>query len=69
MVNNAGVMACPQAKTADGFELQFGSNHLGHFVMTCLLAPALRRAAPSRVVSVSSRGHHMSPIVFEDIQF
>src|SRR5215468_1970784 len=69
LVNNAGVMACPQAKTADGFELQFGSNHLGHFLMTCLLAPALLRATPSRVVSVSSRGHHMSPVVFDDIQF
>ena len=69
MVNNAGVMACPQAKTADGFELQFGSNHLGHFLATCLLAPALRKGAPSRVVSVSSRGHHLSPVVFDDIQF
>jgi len=69
LVNNAGVMACPPAKTADGFELQFGSNHVGHFLMTCLLVPALRRAAPSRVVSVSSRGHHMSPVVFDDIQF
>jgi NAD(P)-dependent dehydrogenase (short-subunit alcohol dehydrogenase family) len=69
LVNNAGVMACPQAKTADGFELQFGSNHLGHFLMTCLLAPALRQAAPSRLVSVSSRGHHMSPVVFDDVQF
>src|SRR5262249_30153249 len=69
MVNNAGVMACPQAKTADGFELQFGSNHLGHFVATCLLAPALLRAAPSRVVSVSSRGHHLSPVVVDDIPF
>ena len=69
LVNNAGVMACPPAKTADGFELQFGSNHVGHFLTTCLLAPALRRAAPSRVVSVSSRGHHMSPVVFDDIQF
>jgi len=69
LVNNAGVMASPQAKTADGFELQFGSNHLGHFLTTCLLVPALRRGAPSRVVSVSSRGHHMSPVVFDDIQF
>ena len=69
MVNNAGVMACPPMKTADGFELQFGSNHLGHFLATCLLVPALRAAAPSRVVSVSSRGHRMSPVVFEDIQF
>jgi NAD(P)-dependent dehydrogenase (short-subunit alcohol dehydrogenase family) len=69
LVNNAGVMACPQAKTTDGFELQFGSNHVGHFLMTCLLAPALRNGAPSRVVSVSSRGHHISPVVFDDIQF
>ena len=69
LVNNAGVMACPAAKTSDGFELQFGSNHLGHFLMACLLAPALRRGAPSRVVSVSSRGHHISPVVFDDIQF
>ena len=69
LINNAGVMACPQAKTADGFELQFGSNHVGHFLMTCLLAPALRRGAPSRIVSVSSRGHHISPVVFDDIPF
>jgi len=69
LVNNAGVMACPSAKTEDGLELQFGSNHVGHFLTTCLLVPALRRAAPSRVVSVSSRGHHMSPVVFDDIQF
>src|SRR5258706_724852 len=69
MVDNAGVMACPPMKTADSFDLQFGSNHLGHFLATCLLVPALRAAAPSRVVSVSSRGHHMSPVVFQDIQF
>ena len=69
LVNNAGVMACPFAKTSDGFEMQFGSNHVGHFLMTCLLAPALVKGAPSRVVSVSSRGHHLSPVVFDDIQF
>jgi NAD(P)-dependent dehydrogenase (short-subunit alcohol dehydrogenase family) len=62
-------MACPAGKTADGFELQFGTNHLGHFLLTCLLEPALRRAAPSRVVSVSSRAHHVSPVVFDDIHF
>lgn len=67
LVNNAGVMACPFAKTADGFELQFGTNHVGHFLLTGLLAPALRRGAPSRVVCLSSRGHFLSPVVFEDI--
>ena len=69
LINNAGVMACPQGKTSDGFELQFGSNHVGHFLMTCLLVPALRRGTAARVVSLSSRGHHMSPVVFEDISF
>jgi NAD(P)-dependent dehydrogenase (short-subunit alcohol dehydrogenase family) len=69
LVNNAGVMACPPAKTTDGFELQFGTNHVGHFLLTCLLVPALRRGAPSRIVSVSSRGHHLSPVVFDDLFF
>jgi NAD(P)-dependent dehydrogenase (short-subunit alcohol dehydrogenase family) len=69
LVNNAGVMACPFARTADGFELQFGTNHLGHFLMTGLIAPALLRGAPARIVSVSSRGHQMSPVVFDDIPF
>jgi len=69
LVNNAGVMACPFAKTADGFEQQFGANHLGHFLMTGLIAPALLKGAPSRIVSVSSRGHQQSPVVFDDIHF
>jgi len=69
LVDNAGVMACPFTKTEDGFEMQFGANHLGHFLMTCLLEPALRRGAPSRIVSVSSRGHHLSPVVFDDVHF
>lgn len=69
LVNNAGVMACPFARTADGFEMQFGTNHLGHFLLTCLLAPALVKGAPSRVVSLSSRGHRNSPVVFDDIHF
>jgi NAD(P)-dependent dehydrogenase (short-subunit alcohol dehydrogenase family) len=69
LVDNAGVMACPFERTADGFERQFGTNHLGHFLLTGLLLPALRRGAPARIVSVSSRGHHMSPVVFDDIHF
>ncbi len=69
LVNNAGVMACPESKTQDGFELQFGTNHLGHFVLTNLLAPALLRAAPARIVSLSSRGHQQSPVRFDDLAF
>ncbi len=69
LVTNAGVMACPFAKSTEGYELQLGTNHIGHFLLTCLLVPALRRGAPSRVVSVSSRGHHTSPVVFEDLHF
>jgi NAD(P)-dependent dehydrogenase (short-subunit alcohol dehydrogenase family) len=69
LINNAGVMACPLARTPQGYEMQFATNHLGHFLLTGLLAPALRAGAPSRVVSVSSRGHRFSPVVFEDIHF
>jgi len=58
LVNNAGVMAPPKRTTTrDGFELQFGTNHLGHFVLTGLLLPALLRAGPSRVVTMSSVAH------------
>lgn len=69
LVNNAGVMACEFDKTSDGFEMQFGTNHLGHFLMTGLIAPALLRGAPSRVVSLSSRGHHIGPVNFDDLHF
>ncbi len=66
LVNNAGVMACPLRRTAAGCELQFGVNHLGHFLLTMLLEPALAAAAPARVVNLSSAGHWASPLVFED---
>jgi NAD(P)-dependent dehydrogenase (short-subunit alcohol dehydrogenase family) len=66
LVNNAGVMAAPLGRTADGFELQLGTNHLGHFLLTLLLVPALVSAAPSRVVNVSSGGHWMSDIQWDD---
>jgi NAD(P)-dependent dehydrogenase (short-subunit alcohol dehydrogenase family) len=66
LVNNAGVMACPLARTERGFELQFGTNHLGHFLLTGLLLPALRAAAPARVVCVSSRGHNFSTVHLDD---
>ena len=66
LINNAGVMACPFGRTLDGFETQFGVNHLGHFLLTQLLLPALRRGAPGRVVALSSSGHLYSDIHFED---
>jgi NAD(P)-dependent dehydrogenase (short-subunit alcohol dehydrogenase family) len=70
LVNNAGVMACPLSRTVQGFELQFGTNHLGHFLLTGLLLPALLAAAEaageSRVVSLSSAGHRLAPVDFED---
>jgi NAD(P)-dependent dehydrogenase (short-subunit alcohol dehydrogenase family) len=57
LMNNAGVMALPLSRTADGFEMQFGTNHLGHFALTGLLLPALLRAERPRVVTTSSRAH------------
>ncbi|MCC6849246.1 MAG: SDR family NAD(P)-dependent oxidoreductase [Deltaproteobacteria bacterium] len=69
LVANAGVMACPYARTSDGFEMQFGSNHLGHFLAVCSLAPALLRSGAARVVSLSSRGHHIAPVDFDDLGF
>jgi NAD(P)-dependent dehydrogenase (short-subunit alcohol dehydrogenase family) len=69
LINNAGVMACPLARTANGWESQFATNHIGHFLLTGLLTPLLVASAPSRVVSVSSRGHRFSPVVFDDIHF
>ena len=71
LINNAGVMASPLMRTADGFEMQFGTNHLGHFLLSVLLAPNLVAAAKasgkrSRLVSLSSIGHRRSPVHFED---
>ncbi|HEY5708263.1 MAG TPA: oxidoreductase [Solirubrobacterales bacterium] len=59
LVNNAGVMGIPEQKTADGFEMQFGVDHLGHFALTALLMPALLRAEAARIVTVTSTAHHM----------
>jgi NAD(P)-dependent dehydrogenase (short-subunit alcohol dehydrogenase family) len=66
LVNNAGVMACPLSRTHDGFEMQFGTNHLGHFLLTALLVPRLLAGAPARVVSVSSSGHRIAGVNLDD---
>ncbi len=69
LINNAGVMYTPFDHTAEGFELQFGTNHVGHFLLACLLVPALLAGAPSRVVNLSSGGHVGSDIVWDDPNF
>ncbi|MFB8245961.1 SDR family NAD(P)-dependent oxidoreductase [Streptomyces sp. NPDC055952] len=69
LVNNAGVMASPELRTPEGWELQFATNHLGHFALATGLHPALARDGGARVVAVSSSAHHRSGIVFDDIHF
>jgi NAD(P)-dependent dehydrogenase (short-subunit alcohol dehydrogenase family) len=66
LVDSAGIMATPLVRDERGYESQFATNHLGHFQLTARLWPALREANGARVVSVSSRGHEFSPVVFED---
>jgi NAD(P)-dependent dehydrogenase (short-subunit alcohol dehydrogenase family) len=63
LINNAGVMGIPESKTVDGFETQFGVNHLGHWTLTALLLPALLRTAGARIVTVTSTAHHMGRAV------
>ena len=68
LINNAGVMACPYMKTEDGFEMQFGVNHLGHFLLTNLLLDRLKEAPAARIVNVSSKLYKYCPgINFDDI--
>lgn len=67
LLNNAGVMACPEMRTEDGFEMQLGVNHLGHFLLTNLLIDLLKKSSPSRIVSVSSLGHTYGKINFDDL--
>ena len=69
LVNNAGVMFTPFEHTVEGFEMQFGTNHVGHFLLTCLLVPQLLADPPSRVVNLSSGGHMGSDIVWDDVNF
>lgn len=69
LCNNAGVMALPYRQTADGFEMQFGTNHLGHFALTGLLLDPLLATPGARVVTVSSGAHRMGTIRFDDLQW
>lgn len=69
LVNNAGVMALPEQHTPEGWEMQFATNHLGHFALALGLHDALAADGAARIVSVSSSGHLASPIVFDDIHF
>ena len=68
LINNAGVMALPPRVTVDGFEMQFGTNHLGHFALTGRLLPVLKAAPGARVVTVSSEMHRIGRINFGDLQ-
>jgi NAD(P)-dependent dehydrogenase (short-subunit alcohol dehydrogenase family) len=69
LIGNAGVMACPLERNADGHEMQIATNHFGHFLLGTLLAPALRAGAPARVVSVSSAGHRFATVDLDDPHF
>ena len=69
LINNAGVMATPFLHTADGFEMQLGTNHFGHFALTGELFPLIERGHLKRIVNLSSRGHHFSPVDFDDPHF
>ncbi|WP_431237611.1 SDR family NAD(P)-dependent oxidoreductase [Mycolicibacterium aichiense] len=68
LINNAGVMMTPKQTTQDGFELQFGTNHLGHFALTGLVLDRMLAAPSSRVVTVSSNGHRFGRMRFDDLQ-
>ena len=68
IIANAGVMATPLSKTTDGFETQFGTNHLGHFALTGRLIPALLRAPSPRVITIASIAHRRGKINFDDLQ-
>ncbi|WP_086608565.1 SDR family NAD(P)-dependent oxidoreductase [Erythrobacter donghaensis] len=69
LINNAGVMATPFLHTADGFEMQLGTNHFGHFALTGELFPLIERGHLKRIVNLSSRGHHFSAVDFDDPHF
>lgn len=69
LINNAGIMMCPYSKTEDGFEIQMGTNHFGHFALTGLLIPLLLETKDSRVVATSSIAHKSGSINFDDINW
>lgn len=69
LINNAGVMACPETRIGKDWELQFATNHIGHFALTAALLPLLRAAKGARVVALSSTGHKISDIRWDDIHF
>lgn len=69
LCNNAGVMALPQRRTRDGFEMQVGTNHLGHFALTGLLLPLLQATPGARVVTLSSLAHHLGRIRLDDLNW
>ena len=69
LINNAGVMACPFMTTNDGFEMQFGTNHLGHFLLTNLLMPTIRSGQNPRIINLSSAGHTHADVSLDDPNF
>ena len=69
LINNAGIMMVPYGKTEDGFEKQLGTNHLGHFALTGLLIDTILATPGARVVNVSSAGHRMGSMAFDDLMF
>ena len=69
LINNAGVMACPEERTPAGWELQLATNHLGHFALATGLHDALAADGAARIVSISSSGHQLSPVIFDDLHF
>jgi NAD(P)-dependent dehydrogenase (short-subunit alcohol dehydrogenase family) len=69
LINNAGIMACPMARTAKGWERQFGVNHLGHMILSLALAPSLQRANQARLVQLSSTAHVRSDVLWDDVFF
>ncbi len=69
LINNAGIMACPEARVGPGWESQFGVNHMGHFALTKALMPLLTKTAGARVVALSSTAHKITDILWDDIQF